>query len=83
MVWEDGKLFSRRRATDIVYLNSNKAFNTISHRFFLDRMSMYRLDEKAMRWTEKQIKAQVRNMEISGTRRIWRSVNSSVPQVSI
>lgn len=37
------------RAMDIVYLNFSKAFNTISHRIVLDKMLMYRLDEKTMR----------------------------------
>lgn len=68
---------------DIVHLNFSKAFNTIFHRILLDKVLMYRLDGRAMRWIEKQMKGQVMNREFLGTRRIWRSANSTVAQVLI
>ena len=52
---------------DIVYLNFHKAFNTVSHRILIDKLLMYRLDEETVRWIEKQLNGQARNVEISGT----------------
>lgn len=62
------------RTMDIVYLNFSNAFNAGSHRILTDKLLMYRLHEETVRWIEKQLNGQARNVEISGTRSSWRPV---------
>lgn len=39
-------------AVDIVYQASSKVLDTMSHKIFIDKLLMYRLDEQRVRWTE-------------------------------
>lgn len=40
------------RAVDIIYLEFGKAFNTVSHYTFSEKLMKYRLDEKMITYTE-------------------------------
>lgn len=45
-------LLSEGGAIDVVYLDSCKAFHTISHNLTVDKQMKYRLDKGIVRWTE-------------------------------
>lgn len=42
----------RGTAVDIIYLEFGKAFNTVSHNTFSEKLMKYRLDEKMITYTE-------------------------------
>lgn len=41
---------------------------------------MYGLDEETVRWIEKQLNGQARNVELSGTRSSWKPVTMKYPR---
>lgn len=42
----------------IGYLDFSRAFDTVSHKIFVDELLVYGLDEQAVRWMEKWPKSQ-------------------------
>lgn len=45
-------LTDKGRAVDIVYLDFDKVFNTVSHKVLVNKLIKYGLDEQRVKWTE-------------------------------
>ena len=73
--WVDGG-----RAVDAVYLDFNKAFDTISHRILVMKLRKCGIDEWTVKWAENWLTGRAQRVVISGTESSWRPVFSSVPQ---
>jgi len=50
------------RAVDVVYLDFSKAFDTVSHKIFIDKLRKYGLDEWTARWIENWLNGRVRGL---------------------
>lgn len=53
-------------AVDIVYLDFSKAFDTVSCKILTEKLCMYGLDKKMVRWIEDWLNSWAQRVVISG-----------------
>jgi len=54
------------RAVDVVYLDFNKAFNTVSHNILIGKLRKCGLDEWSVKWIENWLNGRTQRVVISG-----------------
>jgi len=76
-------LVTQGKSADMVGLDFSKAFDTVSHRILLDKMSSTQLDKSITRWVSNWLTGQAQRVTVNGVTSGWRSVTSGAPQGSI
>jgi len=74
---------NRGELCGVVLLDLRKAFDLINHKCLLQKLSIYKCDEKAMKWFESNLTGRTQTTNFRGHSSDSRPVTVGVPQGSI